>query len=100
MTVTAGATSRATDDPLTIGDLEQIERTTGVALAQMTEPGNSLRFMAGVHWCVTRRSDPDWTFTQSLDLPLHDLTQLSELVEGVLGELDGSEHPPRPSTNA
>ena len=64
---------------LTLGEVAAVEEMSGRAITDIGEPGVPLaKFMAAVAWVFKRRTDPNFTFDQALNLSMEDL-------DGVLG---------------
>lgn len=61
---------------LTLRELAELEEELGTPLAGLMEKSQA-HGLAGIAWLVKRRTDPDFTFDDALDLKMGDLEMIA-----------------------
>jgi hypothetical protein len=83
---------------LTLREMAELSAVAG----DFEAPGSNFRFTAALAWAMKRRTDPDFTFEQALDLKMGDLDIVGEADPEVLAANIGGKPPasvePGPST--
>lgn len=87
MTDTAGSTpSEALEldgGELTMGDLEDIETALGFPMSEAAErPGGTTRLARAMVWIRHRRIDPAYTFEDTAQVPVSQMTAMADLLGG------------------
>lgn len=68
------------DSPLTLGEIEFVENTSGLAIESMGEPDRpKMGFVIALVTVLKRREDTAWTIKNTRDLPFSDLEKLLDL---------------------
>ena len=67
---------------LTLGEVAAVEELSGLAMTDIGEPGVPMaKFMAAVAYVIRKRTNPDFTFADALNLRMDDLEELSAAAE-------------------
>ena len=63
---------------LTLGEVAAVEELSGLSMTEIGEPGVPLgKFMAAVAYVIRKRTDPEFTFADALNLRMDDLDELT-----------------------
>jgi hypothetical protein len=80
---------------LTVGDIEDMERASGVATFEMAAFGGNVRSllgMAALIWVLRRRDDPRYTYKKARELPASTLLRfLNEMGEAARATSDSED---------
>ena len=67
---------------LTLGEVAAVEELSGLAMTDIGEPGVPMaKFMAAVAYVIRKRTNPDFTFADALNLRMDDLDELTAVAE-------------------
>lgn len=68
------------DRPLTLGEIEYIETTSGVAIDQFETPGvPKTPFLVAIITVLKRRQEPDWKLADTRNIPFSELRAVLDL---------------------
>ncbi|SJM66811.1 hypothetical protein [Agrococcus casei] len=68
------------DSPLTLGEIEFVEDTSGLAIETMGDPERpKMKFVIALVTVLKRREDGDWTIKNTRELAFTDLQKLIDL---------------------
>lgn len=63
---------------LTLGEVAAVEELSGLAMTDIGESGVPMaKFMAAVAYVIRKRTNPDFTFADALNLRMDDLDELT-----------------------